>query len=122
MKRFQLFVLVASIAGVSPAAFFLSVMPAQTKQCSAERPPHARSYWSYRLIDGRKCWYEGKPLLSKSLLHWPPARTARADPGREPNVLPANYYNLLDAQASIPDDPDAFEARWRARFLEAMEK
>ena len=19
------------------------------------------TYWSYRLIDGRKCWYEGKP-------------------------------------------------------------
>ena len=41
--------------------------------------------------------------------------------GREPNVLPADYYNLLDAQASIPD-PDGFEARWRVRFLEAMGK
>ena len=61
-------------------------------------------------------------MLSKSLLHWPTARTAQTDPGREPNVLPANYYNLLDAQASIPDDPNGFEARWRARFLEAMVK
>ena len=122
MKRFQLLVLAASIAGVSPVAFVFSVMPAQAKQCSTERPPNARSYWSYRLIDGRKCWYEGKPMLSKSLLHWPPARTAQANPAREPNVLPANYYNLLDAQASIQDDFDAFEARWRARFLEAIEK
>ena len=100
MKRFQLLVLAASIAGVSPVAFVFSV-PAQAKQCSTERPPNARSYWSYRLIDGRKCWYEGKPMLSKSMLHWLPARTAQADPARELNVLPADYYNLLDAQASI---------------------
>ena len=65
-----------------------------------ERPSHARSYWSYRLIDGRKCWYEGKPMLSKSSLHWSPARTAKADdPEREP-ILPASRYNFLDAQAS----------------------
>ncbi len=122
MKRFQLLVLAASIAGVSPVALVFSVMPAQAKQCSTERAPNARSYWSYRLIDGRKCWYEGTPMLSKSMLHWRPARTAQAHPARELNVLPENYYNLLDAQASIPGDSDAFEARWRARFLEAIEK
>ena len=161
MKRFQLLILAASIAGVSPVAFFFSVMPAQAKQCSTERPPNARSYWSYRLIDGRQCWYAGKPMLSKSMLHWLPARTAQArkhgissatfykakyldlsearrlkvltdenaklkkllaeaDPARKLNVLPANYYNLLNAQASIQGD--SFEARWRARFLEAIEK
>ena len=61
-------------------------------------------------------------MLSKSMLQWLPARTAQAIPARELNVLPANSYNLLDAQASIQDDSDAFEARWRARFLEAIEK
>jgi len=121
MKRFQLLVLVAFIAGVSPVELVFSVLPTQANQCSAEPPPNARSYWSYRLIDGRKCWYEGKPMLSKSILHWLPRRTAQADPPGELNVLPENYYNLLDAQASIQDS-DAFEARWRARFLEAIEK
>ena len=61
-------------------------------------------------------------MLSKSMLHWLPARTAQADPARELNVLPANSYNLLDAQARIQGNSDAFEARWRARFLEAIEK
>ena len=74
MKRFQLFFLAASIAGASSGGFFLLTMPAQAKQCSSERPANARSYWSYRLIDGRKCWYEGKPMLTKSSLHWPLAR------------------------------------------------
>ena len=96
---------------------------AQAKQqCSVSMPSDSRAYWSWRLIDGRQCWYEGKPMLSKSMLHWLPARTAQADPARELNVLPANSYNLLDAQAPIQGDSDAFEARWRARFLEAIEK
>src|SRR6201987_4900453 len=106
----------ACIVGLSPVV----AVTVQAKQCKTERPSNARSYWSYRLIDGRKCWYEGKPMLSKSLLHWPPARTAKADnAGREP-ILPAARYNYLDAQASMPDDSDSFDARWRKRFLEAV--
>ena len=120
MKRFHLLFLVAFIAGVLSGGVFLSTMPAHAKQCSSDRPANARSYWSYRLIDGRKCWYEGKPLLAKSSLHWPLARARQATDDREP-VLPENYYNLLDAQASIPDNSEGFEARWRSRFLEAIE-
>ncbi|WP_291866491.1 hypothetical protein [Bradyrhizobium sp.] len=116
-----MFFLMACIAGVPLGAFF-STMPAQAKQCSAERPPNARSHWSYRLIDGRKCWYEGKPMLSKSLLQWPVAQASRTGPDRKPNILPANYRDPLDAQASISDDSDGFEARWRSRFLDAMGK
>jgi tetrahydromethanopterin S-methyltransferase subunit B len=107
MNRFRTIVLGADIVGVLAVAVLFSATPTQAKQCSTERPPNARSYWSYRLIDGRKCWYEGKPMLSKSLLHWPMSRTAQANPRLEPNVLPANHYNLLDAQASIPNDPEA---------------
>jgi hypothetical protein len=103
MNRFRLIVLGADIVGILIISLF-SVAPAQAKQCSTERPPNARSYWSYRLIDGRKCWYEGKPMLSKSLLHWPTSRTAQAA-SRERNVTPANQYNLLDAQASMPFSP-----------------
>jgi hypothetical protein len=49
-------------------------------------------------------------MLAKSLLHWPIDSNGASDPGGEPNVLAANYYNPLDAQASIPDDSDGFEA------------
>src|SRR5262245_65566559 len=103
MKNFQPLVVAACIIGVSPIA----AVTEQTKQCSTERPANARSYWSYRLIDGRKCWYEGKPMLSKSLLHWAPVRTVKKDvPKREP-ILPADRYNFLDAQAaSVPEDSD----------------
>jgi hypothetical protein len=108
MKRFQLIVLPACIALVAPVAFF-SV--AHAKQCSVEPPSNPRSFWSYRLIDGRKCWYEGKPMLSKSLLEWPPAR-ALAEPDSHKASMIENPVVL--------NDNDGFEARWRARFLDAM--
>ncbi|WOH63318.1 hypothetical protein [Bradyrhizobium sp. BWA-3-5] len=103
MNRFRLIMFAAGTAGVTIALFF-SVTPTQAKQCSAQRPSNAQSYWSYRLIDGRKCWYEGKPMLSKSLLHWPTSQHTEANsrPSSEPQG--AKPRNLLDAQASISGD------------------
>ena len=105
MKKFRPILVSAHAALILAAACITSTTPAQAKQCSAERPSNARSYWSYRLIDGRKCWYEGKPMLSKASLHWPAAsRTASVSARTEPNVTPSNKFNLLDAQASMPVD------------------
>jgi hypothetical protein len=114
MKRFQLIVLPTCIALVSPVAFF-SV--AHAKQCSVERPSNARSFWSYRFIDGRKCWYEGKPMLSKSLLEWPPAR-ARAEPTSDAERV-SDKVSMI-GNPVVLNDNDGFEARWRARFLDAI--
>jgi hypothetical protein len=36
--------------------------------CQASRG--SGGYWAWRLIDGRKCWYEGKPGTSKDNLRW----------------------------------------------------
>jgi hypothetical protein len=30
--------------------------------------------WAWRVIDGRKCWYEGAVGMDRSLLHWPPLK------------------------------------------------
>jgi hypothetical protein len=115
MKRFQLIVLAACIAPVS----FLSVSPARAIQCSIERPSNAQSFWSYRLIDGRKCWYEGKPMLSKSLLAWPPAGKP-AEPASA--AEPASDKTSTVENPIVLNDNDGFEARWRARFLDALGK
>lgn len=106
MNRFRPIGLWADIVCVLTVAFFCSATPALAKQCSAERPSDARTYWSYRLIDGRKCWYEGKPMLSKSVLHWPATQTAQKNPGREPDAPAASRLSPLNAQASISDDPN----------------
>ena len=106
----------------SIAALLLVGMPnAQAKQqCSAAKPsnPHGQ-WWSYRLIDGRKCWYEGKPMLSKSLLEWPKVASARpASNEKVKSVVTQKPGNPLDAQARALQDADTFEARWRERVDE----
>jgi hypothetical protein len=101
----------------------MSMSSLQAKQqCRAAMPsdPHGE-WWSYRLIDGRKCWYEGKPMLSKSLLEWskqastkPESRVALASAGSD---KPGNPMN---AQARAPSDIDSFDARWRSRVEQAI--
>ncbi|MBI5265051.1 MAG: hypothetical protein HY852_24925 [Bradyrhizobium sp.] len=76
--------------------------------------PHGQ-WWSYRLIDGRKCWYEGKPMLSKALLEWPQRTSAQPDSGGKIMIAKEKPGNASDAQAWAPQDNDTFEARWRAR-------
>jgi hypothetical protein len=94
------------------------------QQCSAAMPSNPQGHWwSYRLIDGRKCWYEGKPGLSKSLLEWPKEVSAQPASGEEiTSTVPEKPRNPLDSQAWAPNsqawaptDPDAFETRWRGR-------
>jgi hypothetical protein len=39
-------------------------------ECYTSAPRDLR-HWSWRQIDGRRCWYPGLPGVSKSKLHWP---------------------------------------------------
>ena len=107
------------------AALSIGMPAAQAKrQCSVARPSDThRQWWSYRLIHGRKCWYEGKPGISKSLLEWPRETSARPASGEAvTSIVPEKPRNLLDSQAWAPNsqawaptDPGTFEARWHAR-------
>src|ERR1700737_4356708 len=100
-------------------ATFLSIgtPTAQAKQqCSAEMPPNSHVYCAWRLIDGRKCWYEGKPMLSKSSLEWPAQTSAQPKSNTElASIHTDKPGNPLDSQAWAPTDTDTFDARWRAR-------
>jgi hypothetical protein len=133
--------LTASVA----ALLLLGMSEVEAKQqCSAAMPSSQNGkWWSYRLIDGRKCWYEGKPGLSKALLEWPKTASAEpppkdaAPPTRKDvaNAASGKRGNPLDAQAWAPKQavlpwvpeeavqarapnyvPDTFEALWSARI------
>src|SRR5262245_27242326 len=66
--------------------------------------PDSKGRWSWRSVDGKKCWYKGSAVISKSKLRWPEKKKIM-DP-----VFPIhgdvktpkwNEFNELDAQADI---------------------
>ena len=114
----------ACIAALMPTG----VANAKATECSVARPSSAQGYWSWRLIDGRKCWYAGKTMISKSLLQWPAKASvqAKADPAPvRVTVVPVTVVPVatekrsdpLDAQARLLEYANSFEARWRARAI-----
>jgi len=113
--------LVACMAALAP----VGAANAKAMECSVARPSNATGYWSWRLIDGRKCWYAGKTMISKSLLQWPAKASvqAKADTAPVPvTVVPVTVAtekrsDPLDAQARLLDYANSFEARWRARAI-----
>jgi hypothetical protein len=113
MRKLPSIALAASIAALLSGAPNLQAK----QQCSAEMPSISNGrWWSYRLIDGRKCWYEGKPMLSKSLLEWPKEASAQPVSNREvTSVVTGKPGNPLDSQARALKASDTFEALWRER-------
>jgi hypothetical protein len=122
MKTQILLVLLAAcIAALAP----IGGANAKAMECSVARPSHTQVYWSWRLIDGRKCWYAGKTMVSKSLLQWPAKASVQAKADAVPvpvTVVPVTVVtekrsDPRDAQARMLDYANSFEARWRARAI-----
>lgn len=89
------------------AIFIPSITGAQAAtECQAEIIKGRAAHWSWRLIDGRKCWYEGKHNPDKSELYWAdkksPASAVENVP--EPRAMP----RATDAQASPPPAAEEF--------------
>jgi hypothetical protein len=103
------------IAALVPIGMLTAQAKAQIRECVAS-PSKAQGHWSWRQIDGRKCWYAGKTMISKSLLRWPAAAPAQAKLKAAPpaSVVTEKRSSPMDAQARMLDD-DSFESRWRAR-------
>ena len=78
---------VSSIA----VALLLISSGASATECQSS-PGHDGKWWSYRIVEFKRCWYQGKPGRSKDLLHWakqsPPPVVTRPDPGDSPPPAP----------------------------------
>jgi hypothetical protein len=97
---------------------FIGMQTAEAKQCSAALPSNPQGHWSYRLIDGRKCWYEGENNFPKSLLQWPEQTSAlsafgKAEPRPDEEPLPPVKQTGANSEGPVLKDFDTFEARWR---------
>jgi hypothetical protein len=94
----------------------IGIPTAQARQeCVDAMPSNPHGHWSWRMIDGRQCWYQGKPMLPRSLLEWRAQGSAQPNSETElTSVVPEKPRDPLDSQAWAPDDSDTFETRWRA--------
>src|SRR5215472_12693380 len=98
------------LPSIALAAFIAGFAIAGTvdakQQCSVAAGKHG--YWSWRMIDDRKCWYEGKPMLSKALLEWPAEGAEQPDTKAEtataaPEIQRSeSHSDPMDAQAYAP--------------------
>jgi hypothetical protein len=89
----------------------------QAVECRAELPAHRSGHWSYRIIDGRKCWYQGKSMISKSLLHWrtsniAPKNAIDAKPVTAVPSAPRSSLDLISCCSPQLDVAESFESRW----------
>jgi hypothetical protein len=62
-----------------------------------------KSYWSWRTIDGRKCWYIGRASKPKSELRWQPLNSPVATK-QQPEVIVSDTPS--DGFRPAPPDPD----------------
>ncbi len=96
---------------------------ARAIECQADMQ-RSHSYWAWRLIDGRKCWYEGAPGMDKSLLHWSTQSGHDADQSSyaaldelkvKPTRPPPKVAPIPVDLSQVLSPGPTFEERWRLR-------
>jgi hypothetical protein len=80
-----------SSSPIAAVALLLISSAASATECQSS-PGHDGKWWSWRIVDSKRCWYQGRPGRSKDLLQWskqslPPVVT-RPDPGGSPQPAP----------------------------------
>ena len=138
------FVFAVCVASLVPTVVPTAQAKATIRECSAS-PGKTQGHWSWRLIDGRKCWYAGKAVIAKASLRWPAAAPAQAKAvqvkAMEANAVNVKADNLTPADVKAAQakpapatvgvatekrgnpmdaqarmlNDDSFESRWRAR-------
>jgi hypothetical protein len=104
-------VLAIAIGVVLPTA------KAETIECHEKA--ETREYWTWREIDGRRCWYKGRRRVSKSLLFWAPKKspeaieidltTASSQPQVSPAESTASIEEPVESSASVEEPVEARE-------------
>jgi hypothetical protein len=74
-------------------------------ECKAELPAARSGHWSWRNIDGKRCWYPGQPGVDRASLQWPRSTPTPARNDAAPDqALLESYWPKLE---ELP-----FEERW----------
>src|SRR5262249_37728601 len=83
-------------------------------------------YGAYRIIDGRECWYRGRPGKPKNELYWgrgttPSARQTVDQPEAETESVPSEPLSrLVAAPPEKPEIAEAMPAEWRTTAADQL--
>jgi hypothetical protein len=119
MKR----LLILGAASLAVATLPASTLRAETIACASEVPAARNGHWYYRIIDGRKCWYQGKAMIPKSSLYWPASSVSEAEAtsSEQPANKPTTDGRNVAAPATTAEpaawptpavNDISFESRW----------
>ena len=95
-------------------------------ECEPQRVTGDGHYWAYRIIDGRECWYPGRPGNPKNELYWgrgttPSARQTVDQPEAETETVPSEPPSrLVAAPPEKPEIAEAMPAEWRATAADQL--
>jgi len=87
-------------------------------QTSVTRKGGDLAHWSWRTIDGKQCWYAGRPGMSKANLHWRTATVGQRGPAEPDRALAAAVEWDTDvvqrnaADNAQPERQLTFRERW----------
>jgi hypothetical protein len=92
-------------------------------ECELQRVTGDGRHWAYRIVDGRECWYPGRPGKPKNELFWdrgitPSARQPldQAEPEAEPSEPPSQ---LAAAPSEKPETAEA-PGQWHAAAADQL--
>jgi hypothetical protein len=96
-------------ASLSIAVALLLISSAASATECRSSPGQDGKWWSWRIVDSKRCWYEGRPGRSKDELQWakqsPPLIVTRPDPGDSPHpalpVPPQQPTEIVDTKPKV---------------------
>jgi hypothetical protein len=108
-------------------AFEVALPSARAETIECRERPETREYWSWREIDGRRCWYKGRRRTSKELLSWglnTPAEAIKLDTTTAPTPpqirsgrqsgAPGELVEVSEQHPVVAASPlGSFETAWR---------
>jgi hypothetical protein len=103
-------------------------------ECEPQRVTGDGRYWAYRIVDGRECWYQGRPGKPKNELFWDRAPSARQPMDQPEAETKAEPPDEAESKAEPPDAPsglvavppekpkttEAMPERWRASAADQL--
>ena len=95
-------------------------------ECEPQRVTDDGGHWAYRIIDGRECWYPGRPGKPKNELYWvrgttPSARQTVDQPEAETETVPSEPPSrLVAAPPEKPEIAEAMPTEWRTTAADQL--